>query len=201
MDEIQTPKFTGKAEDFASWKQRFSSLVPAGREDAEIAILLEQAIPENKRYLVRGCDNDWEKMFEVLQKELAPTRDVVNSINLQLSKLKRISADDKEGDRKFVQLVESLEKMERDLKAINRVSVLANCNTLQDIECKLPQLVKMDWFKRKREKSLDEETDLSKFNDLMLFLIDYKYIAKDGIAEFERAKATNAKTYTALVTD
>ena len=61
-------------------------------------------------------------------------------------------------------------------------------------------MVKTDWFKRKREKGLDEKTDLEKFTDLMEFLIDFKYIAKDGIAEYERAKATNAKSYTALVT-
>ena len=29
---------------------------------------------------------------------------------------------------------------------------------------------------------------------------DYRYIAKDGVAEFERAEASNAKSYTALVT-
>ena len=97
-------------------------------------------------------------MLDVLQKELAPTRDVVNSVNLQLSKFKRISADDKESDRRFVQLVEALEKMERDLTAIDRISALANCNTLQEIECKLPHLVKTDWYKRKREKN---KSDLS----------------------------------------
>ena len=200
MDKIQTPKFSGKAEDFASWKEKFSSLVPKGRVKAETAILLEQAVPEGKRYLLRGCGDDYEKMFTVLQKELAPTRDVINSINLQLSKLKKISPDDKESDRKFVNMVESIEKMERDLTAINRVSVLANCNTIQEIEGKLPHLVKTDWFKRKREKGLDEEEDQIKFKDFLSFLIDYKYIAKDGIAEYERAKAMNAKSYTALVT-
>ena len=200
MDRIQTPKFTGKAEDFASWKDRFSSLVPLGREDAEIAVLLEQAVPENKRHLLRGCGDDWKKMFTVLQKEVAPTRDVVNAINLQLSRLKRITPEDKDSDRKFVQFVESIEKMRRDLVAIDRISVLANCTTIQDIESKLPHLVKTDWFKRKREKSLDEGTDLAKFTDLMEFMNDYKYIAKDGIAEYERAKASNVKTYTALVT-
>ena len=139
-------------------------------------------------------------MFDVLQKEVAPTRDVINAINLQLSKLKRITSEDKDSDRKFVQFVESIEKMQRDLTAINRISVLANCVTIQEIEGKLPNLVKTDWFKRKHEKNLDEGTDVDKFNDMMTFLTDYKYIAKDGIAEYERAKATNAKSYTALVT-
>ena len=90
--------------------------------------------------------------------------------------------------------------MQRDLKAIDRISVLANINTIQEIEGKLPQLVKTDWFKRKRENNLDEKTDDDKFKDLMIFLSDYKYIAKDGVAEFERAKATNARSYTAFVT-
>ena len=53
MDRIQTPKFSGKAEDFASWKERFCALVPKGRDDAEISVLLEQAIPETKRYLLQ----------------------------------------------------------------------------------------------------------------------------------------------------
>ena len=200
MDKIQTPRFTGKAEDFALWKERFCSLVPKGRDDAETAVLLEQSIPENKRYLLRDCGQDYQEMLEVLRKELAPTRDVVNSINLQLSKLKKIMPEDKESDKKFVYMVESIEKMQRDLKAIDRISVLANINTIQEIEGKLPQLVKTDWFKRKRENNLDEKTDDEKFKDFMIFLSDYKYIAKDGVAEFERAKATNARSYTALVT-
>ena len=108
--------------------------------------------------------------------------------------------EDKESDKKFVFMVESIEKMQRDLKAIDRISVLANINTIQEIEGKLPQLVKTDWFKRKRENNLDEKTDDEKFKDFMMFLSDYKYIAKDGVAEFERAKATNARSYTALVT-
>ena len=41
MDEIQTPIFSEKAEDFAAWKERFSSLVPKGRDSAETAVLLE----------------------------------------------------------------------------------------------------------------------------------------------------------------
>ena len=127
MDKIQTPKFSGKAEDFTAWKERFNSLVPKGRDSAETAVLLEQSIPENKRYLLHGCGQDWSKMFDVLQKEVAPTQDVVNSINLQLSKLKRITSEDKESDKKFVQFVEALEKMQRDLLAINRISALANC--------------------------------------------------------------------------
>ena len=49
-------------------------------------------------------------MLDILQKELAPTRDVVNAVNLQLSKLKRITSDDKESDKKFVLMVETIEK-------------------------------------------------------------------------------------------
>ena len=200
MDKISTPKYSGKAEDFASWKERFCALVPQGRSNAEVCVLLEQAIPEGKRYLLRSCEQDYNEMFTLLQKELAPTRDVVNSINLQLSKLERITADDKESDRKFVHMVETIEKIVRDLEAIDRLSAIANCNTIQDIEGKLPHLVKTDWYKLKRSQNYDECTDDVKFVHFLRFLGDYKYIAKDGVAELERAKALNAKSYTALVT-
>ena len=105
---------------------------------------------------------------------MAPIRDVVNSINLQLSKIKKITSEDKESDNKFVIMVETLEKMKRYLMAINRLSVLANINTIQEIESKLPQLVKTDWFKLKREKSLDEKSDNEKFTEFVIFLCDYK---------------------------
>ena len=100
--------------------------MPQGRSNAEVCVLLEQAIPEGKRYLLRSCEQDYNEMFTLLQKELAPTRDVVNSINLQLSKLKRITADDKESDRKFVHMVETIEKIVRDLEAIDSLSAIAN---------------------------------------------------------------------------
>ena len=163
MDRIQTPKYTGKAEDFASWKERFCALVPHGRDQAEVSVLLEQAIPEGKRYLLRGCGQDYNKMLDVLQKELAPTRDVVNAVNLQLSKLKRITPDEKESDRKFVQMVEIIEKIVRDLQGIDRLSAIAYCNTIQDMERKLPHLVKTDWYKLKRNENLEDSTSFLKF--------------------------------------
>ena len=100
-------------------------MVPRGRDKAETAVLLEQAIPKNKRYSLRGCGKDYELMFTVLQKDLAPTRDVINSINLHLSKLKRITAEDEDSDRKFVLLVETIEKIAR-----LRLSCDSDCTTV-----------------------------------------------------------------------
>ena len=123
---LTAPQFSGKAEDFASWKERFLALVPKGRSNEEVAALLELSIPSKKVYLLRGCQqDDYEGMLDILQKELAPTRDIINNVKLQLTKMKKISADDKEGDRKFINMVEELEKISRDLKAVNDISVLA----------------------------------------------------------------------------
>lgn len=38
---LTAPQFSGKAEDFASWKERFLALVPKGRSKEEVAALLE----------------------------------------------------------------------------------------------------------------------------------------------------------------
>ena len=53
------------------------ALVPKGRSNEEVAALLELSIPSKKVYLLRGCQqDDYEGMLDILQKELAPTRDI-----------------------------------------------------------------------------------------------------------------------------
>ena len=100
---LTAPQFSGKAEDFASWKERFLALVPKGRSNEEVAALLELSIPAKKVYLLRECrQDDYNGMIDILQRELAPTRDVINNVKLQLSKLRKIEATDKDGDKKFI---------------------------------------------------------------------------------------------------
>ena len=121
---LTAPQFSGKAEDFASWKERFLALVPKGRSNEEVAALLELSIPTKKVYLLRECQqDDYEGMIDVLQRELAPTRDVINNVKLQLARIKKINAD---GDKKFIYMVEDLEKISRDLKAVKELAVIAN---------------------------------------------------------------------------
>ena len=158
---LSAPQFSGKAEDFASWKERFLALVPKGRSKEEIAALLELSIPSKKVYLLRECSqDDYEGMLDVLQRELAPTRDVINNVKLQLAKMKKIVAEDKDGDRKFITMVEDLEKISRDLKAINELSVLANSSTLDEIERKLPPVVLTWWRQDKHSIDFYSETDV-----------------------------------------
>ena len=197
---LTAPTFTGKAEDFASWKERFLALVLKGRSKEEVAALLELSIPSKKVYLLRECkQDDYEGMLDILQRELAPTRDVINNVKLQLTKLKKITAEDKDGDRKFISMVEELEKISRDLKAINELSVLANSSTLDDVERKLPPVVLTWWRRDKHENKFYEKTDIQKFEDLMQFLKNSKMWAKEGVADLENAKANSSKTYTCFV--
>ena len=68
---LTAPQFSGKAEDFASWKERFLALVPKGRSKEEVAALLELSIPAKKVYLLRECkQDDYEGMLKILQQEL-----------------------------------------------------------------------------------------------------------------------------------
>ena len=55
---LTAPQFSGKAEDFASWKERFLALVPKGRSNEEIVALLELSIPQKKVYLLCECRQD-----------------------------------------------------------------------------------------------------------------------------------------------
>ena len=156
-------------------------MVPKGRSNEEIAALLELSIPQKKVYLLRDCrQDDYRGMLTILQRKLAPTRDVINNVKLQLTKLKKITADDKDGDRKFIYMVEDLEKISRDLKSINELSVLANSSTLDDIERKLPPVVLTWWRKDKIENNFYEKSDTEKYEALMKFLKNSKLWAKEA---------------------
>ena len=151
-------------------------------------------------YLLRECrQDDYRGMLTIQKRELAPTRDVINNVKLQLTKIKKITADDKDGDHKFIYMVEDLEKISRDLKSINELSVLANSSTLDDVERKLPPVVLTWWRKDKIENNFYEKSDTEKYEALMKFLKNSKLWAKEGLADMENAKANNGKSYTSFV--
>ena len=112
-------RFSGKAEDFAAFQKEFKALVVPGRSAADIAATLKDSAPKKHQHLFINCEaTDWTSMLDIMQRELAPTRDIVNNVRATLKRIKPIDKDDKKADQKFVDMVDTLMKIKRDLTEV-----------------------------------------------------------------------------------
>ena len=104
-------------------------------------------------------------MMKTLQEKFGTSRQVIMSIVAELGKLSIATSD-----RQFVTFVETIEKAERDLEAVDSVDQLENETILTMIESKLPERIKSFWLKNVVDKNLMNETARNKYRELMRFL-------------------------------
>ena len=168
-------KFTGYSRDFATFKRNFEAIViPAAGDPANVGLHLIQALPEKHRHLVSNIDiSDHKKMMDVLMKEFGTSRLVIDSVTAEIERLKNVTSD-----KMFLEFVEKLEKIERDLKTMNLVGEVANNAVLSKLEVKLPTVIHTKWAERVVKDKLDEKTSMEKFTIFMQFLDESKSMVK-----------------------
>ena len=166
--------FSGLARDFAAFKRDFLAIVVPNRDNAQIGVYLKQAIPKKYTHLISNKDlHDWQGMLTVIQDELATPKMVVDQTVGELEKM-RIPASDKA----FVELVDSLERIERDLASLNQLGEIANTSILSKLEAKLPSRINQIWTKKVVEEKLLKKTSQEKFAAFMHFLKEAKEMTR-----------------------
>ena len=80
--------------------------------------------------------------MKILSEKFGTTRLLVESVNSELDRMK-ISTTDK----MFLDFVEKLEKIRKDLDAVGKFDEIANAQTISKLESKLPQIVMQNWLK------------------------------------------------------
>ena len=142
MNKVECPKFSGFPRDFAQFKKEFEAIVAVpGRQDNEIGIQLRNAIPRKFVHLVHNHElADYKGMMEVLTVEFGASYLVVDDVVAQIERMKPVI-----NDRTFLEFVEKLENIQRDLKALNLVEEIANSAMIGKLEAKLPHLAYRDW--------------------------------------------------------
>ena len=196
----EAPKFSGKAEEFAAFQKEFKALVVPGRCDADIAATLKDSTPRKHQHLFVNCAaTDWVEMLEIMQKELAPTRDIVNNVRATIKKIRPIDKDDKKADQKLVEMVDTMLKIKRDLTEVNKLSIISNPSVIGEIELKLPFKVREKWGDVKIEKSLGEADDSVIFPEFIKYLETARYKYKEYVSEADIAIAEK-KPFTAYCT-
>ena len=185
-------KFSGNPRDFASFKENFESIVVPNRSAADVGLYLKQAVPEKHKHLIKNIRPvDYEEMMTVLSEKFGTTRLLVESINTELDRMKVPSTD-----KMFVDFVEKIEKIRKDLDAVGKFDEIANAQTISKLESKLPQMVMQDWLKEIIKNKYEKGATKVKLEGLLRFLAEYKEMAEYGSA-FESA---GVRAHTCFVT-
>ena len=167
LKKIDCPRFSGVVREFAKFKKEFTSIVAvSGRPDTEIGINLKNAIPKKHQHLIDNVDTEnHAEMMKILTDKFGQSHLVIDSVVNEIEKMKVVTSD-----KQFLEFVETLEKIQKDLEALNLKGEISNSTVIGKIEQKLPSIVQRDWTKKVVVEELENKGSDEKFEELMIFL-------------------------------
>ena len=193
--KLPAVKFSGLPRDFASFKKEFQEIVVPGRLDAEIGAFLRDAIPEKHRHLLRNLDlNNHAEAMEILHEEFGKPEHVMNWVVGELSSMKPVTTD-----KLFVEFVDRVEKIYRDLEAVSMKKDLMNARMISDIVTKFPPVIAQKWAEIKVKNKVGDQSSEKHFEEMYSFMLEYKKVTKNLNPEHQSA-STTASTRFCFVT-
>ena len=170
-------KFSGQARDFASFKNKFETIVVPHRSAVDIGVHILQDIPAKHQYLVANVKmENYQEMMKILAEEF------VNS------------------DKAFVEFVEKIEKIHRDLKTVDMLREVVNASNISKLESKLPTVVSQRWIVTVVKDDLTAKGSDIKFDKFMEFLAEFKKMVRYQTSESRSSANHKAQTQTCFVT-
>ena len=188
LAKVDNIEFSGEYRDFASFKRNFETIVVPNRDAADIGLRLRQALPSKHLHLVDNFEpKQYLEMMQVLKSKFGNPRHIVSSCLKDIDKLKTPQSDES-----FVSFVEDLEKIERDLKAVNLQDRLYHETVLTKLEHLLPEKVKSDWSEYASDNDFitDEAVIEDVFKGFLQFLTKYKKRVDFQISQNEALPST-----------
>ena len=170
LEKIKFPVFNGKTRDWPQFKKDFQSpVVPFITEDTTKCYTLRNALPEDAEVWVRNMDN-FVEMWKRLDEKYGDEGKMVDIILADVKNFKQIKDNE---NKRLIQFIDVLEKVNLEMKFLGRESELQNTTIVNIIERKLPNDLKMKWIERIYEQN-SRVDKLNKFPDLLAFLLERK---------------------------
>ena len=189
-------KFSGQPRDFATFKRSFEAIIVPNRSIADIGLYLKQAIPSKDLHLIDNVDiENYSEMMNILAKEFGTTRKIVDSVITEMEKFKVVTTD-----KMFIDFVEKLEKIHRDLKTMKMLEEVANAPVIGKLESKLPTVIDQRWTEAVIKEEYDNESSKDKFEHLMKFLAQHKEMVKYRMSDARTSGGQKTQTQTCFVT-
>ena len=195
---LNTPKFSGKSRDFAIYKKEFMDVIVPGRSDPEIGALLREGLNTKEKNLLRNNDMaDYGEALDILQNEYGKPEMVISDVNADLNKLKPPIGE--KADQGFINFVEKVENICRDMETVSRAGDLKNGHMIDVLVRKLPAKVAQDWAEHIQKEKLGSMDSEDIFRELMDFLKAKKEVTK-YLLHKQETSADKSKTHSSYVT-
>ena len=189
-------KFSGQPKDFATFKRDFEVIIVPNRSAADVGLYLKQAIPAKDLHLLANVDLEKHgDMMDILAQEFGTTRQVVDSVITEIEKLKLVTTD-----RMFIDFVEKLERIHRDLTTVKMIEEVANATVIGKLESKLPVVVNQEWTRAVIKEKYDKKLSKEKYEYFMKFLAEQKEMVKYHMSDARSSVGHKTQTQTSFVT-
>ena len=133
-----------------------------------------------------------KEMMDKLKAKFGTKSLIVNNIVGELEKMRK-----PENDPAFVSFVEKIEKMLRDVEAVNHREELSNEVVMTKIEDKMPEIIQDKWSDVVVDEELENVSSSVKFTRMMKFLEKFKNKADYHIPKNE---ASGSKSKSCVIT-
>ena len=112
-------------------------MVVPNRDLTATGMYLKQAVPEKFEHLIANVDlSNWVQLMAILQAKFGRTFLIVESVVSDIENVKPITGEI--ADKLFIDFVEALDKIKRDLECQNLLIGVSNGTVIGKIQSKLP---------------------------------------------------------------
>ena len=193
LQKMSCPTFSGNARDWAHFERQFRAVVIVpGRSDVDIGYNLLNAVPKKHQHLINNLDmKEHKEMMKVLINKFGTCKLVIDQVVSEIEGIKLITSD-----AKFIEFVEKVEKIHRDMSAVKMIEEIAHAFYLSRLESKLPVNVSFAWSEVMSRKKLYCQSTRIKYDAFMEFLIDTKERIEYLTAENRQNVGVTAKSVT-----
>ena len=143
-EKIKNPTFSGDIRTYAKFQKDFKRIVEPNYKGAELSYVLRESCLEGPAKALVSNIDDVEKIWEKLTDRYGDKMHLVEVVIKELNELPVMKGTD---DRKFIAMVDLLERGLQDLEAIDARAEIANELMMKMLEGKLSRVVYLNWLK------------------------------------------------------
>ena len=193
VKRLEFPTFSGKIRDYPSFKNEFDAHVISSYGKDPYA--LKGCLSGEALDTVKGVDNDFEEMFRRLDLKYGRPERLTDAVLSELKKLKRVPEDD---TKKFINMVDVVERCWLDLKRLGLESEMNTTVMISQIERLLPNVQKREWSLQKHRA--ESRQAFLRFPDFLGFLLEEKIAMEYMEDDMRESKLyTSSKIHNAVI--
>ena len=185
---LSAPQFSGNIRQYASFKHDYNRLMTT--QFGTDSYALRQCLAGEALDTVKGAEDDFDEIFRRLDAKYGDSRKLVDAVVWDLKKIKPVLEGD---NKKFINMVEIVERSWLELKKLNLAQEMNTTSMVTMIEKLLPKTQKREWVTRMDRRQSSETNENSIFEALLSYLQQEKKVIEYMDNDVRGCHVSNAK--------